>query len=575
MFKTRWTLAGFVLVVFCAGVFALLAARTDGGVNDVMLDVPRDACTVIMVAKGASVDGSTITTHTADCGTCDWTWGHVPAADHKTGEMRTIYHINQYTTWPPKEGLKWELYKKNLAGLDIPEIPRTFAYHRGMFGYMNENQVAISESTIGTVRKLVNNTPAAKFDITMLTLVGMERAKTARECIKIMGTLAETYGYGFNDDGEMLAVSDPNEVWVFEITPAGPLWTPQSGKPGAVWAAQRLPDDHVSVCPNESRIGEIDLNNPDFFMASPNVVSCAVDNKLYDPASGKPFNFKRAYSPAEGSALSTQGGRSRLWRFLDLAAPSQKIRPETLNMDLPFSVKPDKKLSVQDVMELTRDKSYGTIFDPVKGIRGGPFANPNYWKATRKISVANVEYTSLVQCRGWLPNPIGGIVWLAFGPQDTSCYIPLYAGMAALPKSFAVGDHFEFNRASARWAFDYVDFHTQVVYSEAIQDVKKAQLEYEAGAVAKTAEIDKKAQELYAKSPGKARDFLTKYGLDNADKVVNAWWELGDKLLVKFNHLALYDTEKRGRERNRPGYPELWRKAVRMIDVMTEAETQR
>jgi dipeptidase len=147
--------------------------------------------------------------------------------------------------------------------------------------------------------------------------------------------------------------------------------------------------------------------------------------------------------------------------------------------------------------------------------------------------------------------------------------------MAALPKSFAVGDHFEFNRASARWAFDYVDFHTQVVYSEAIQDVKKAQLEYEAGAVAKTAEIDKKAQELYAKSPAKARDFLTKYGLDNADKVVNAWWELGDKLLVKFNHLALYDTEKRGRERNRPGYPELWRKAVRMIDVMTEAETQR
>jgi len=565
----RWPAIGALAVLILAAAYALVFSQKDDG-KDLTLGPDNEACTVIMVGKSASTDGSTMTTHTCDCGTCDWTWGHVPAADHKPGSMRKIWHINQYTTWP--EGTKWVVAPaKGDKGFTIPEVPHTYAYHHGMFGYMNENQVAISESTLGTVRKLVNNTPSAAIDLTMLSLLGMERAKTARECIQIMGSLAEKYGYGFNDDGEMFAVSDPNEVWIFEIMPVGPLWTPETGKPGAVWCAQRVPDDHVSVCPNESRIGEIDLNNKDFFLASPNVISCAVENKLYDPASGKPFSWKRAYSPAEGGALSSQGRRSRLWRFFDLTAPSLKINPDTANMDLPFSVKPDKNLSVQDVMNLTRDKSYGSIFDPVKGIRGGPFQNPNYWANTRKISVANVEYTSLVQCRPGLPNDIGGIVWVAFGPQDTSCYIPLYAGMTAVPKSFTVGDHFVFNRASARWAFDYVDFHTQVVYNMAIEDVKKAQLEYEAGAIQRIPEIDKQALALYAKSPVKAREYLTKTAIDMADRIVNGWWELGDKLLVKYNHFGFYNSEKRTRERVSP-YGPVWQKAVRMVDVWQEQE---
>jgi len=568
LFKRR-PIIGLLAVVILAGAGLWVYSQKEDGGEDFTLGPFNEACTVIMVAKGASTDGSTMTTHTCDCGTCDWTWGHIAAADHKPGSTRKIYHVNQYTTW--KEGTKWPYaLTKGETGFSIPEVPHTYAYHHGMFGYMNENQVAISESTLGTVRKLVNNTPAAKIDLTMLSLLGMERSRTARECIEIMGALAEKYGYGFNDDGEMFAVSDPNEVWVFEIMPAGPLWSPETGKPGAVWCAQRLPDDHVSVCPNEARIGEIDLTNKEFFLASSNVISLAIEQKLYDPASGKPFNWKRAYSPAEGSALSSTGRRSRLWRFFDLVAPSLKINANTPNMDLPFSVKPDKKLSVQDVMNLTRDKSYGSIFDPVQGIRGGPFKNPNYYSGTRKISVANVEYTSLVQCRSGLPNPVGGIVWVAFGPQDTSCYIPLYAGMTAVPKSFMIGDHFELNRASARWAFDYVDFHTQVVYSEAIQDVEKVRLEYEGAAVQKIPEIDKTAADLYAKSPAKAAEYLTKTCLAQADQIVAAWWNLGDKLLVKYNHFGFYDADKRVRERGKPAYDQTWQKAVKMVDAWIE-----
>ena len=568
-FKIRRPVVALFAAAALAGASLFVFSGKENPDLDLTLGPHNEACTVIMVGKAASADGSTMTTHTADCGTCDWTFGHVPSADHKPGAARKIYHINQYRTW--KEGTKWPYaLSKGETGFAIPQVSHTYSYHHGMFGYMNENQVAISESTLGTVPKLVNATPSARLDLTMLSLLGMERSRTARECVEIMGALAEKHGYGFNDDGEMFAVSDPNEVWIFEIVPAGPLWAPETGKPGAVWCAQRVPDDHVSVCPNESRIGDVNLADKDNFLGSVHIVSFAVEQKLYDPSSGKPFSWKRAYSPAEGSAVSTGGRRSRMWRFFDLVAPSLKLDPNTPDMDLPFSVKPDKKISLQDVMNLTRDKSYGSIFDPVSGIRGGPFKNPNYYSNTRKISVANAEYTSLVQCRSGLPNPIGGILWVAFGSQDTSCYIPLYAGMTAVPKSFTIGDHFELNRSSARWAFDYVDFHTQVVYNQAIQDVQKVQLEYEGAAVQAIPEIDKKALELYAKSPAKAAEYLTKTCLAQADRIIAAWWDLGDQLLVKYNHFGFYDPDKRIRDRSIQLYDQTWQKAVKMVDTWIE-----
>jgi dipeptidase len=564
----------FAIIVILAGVSLIIQARAERS-EAFLTDISEGNCTVVMVGKDASVDGSTMATHTADCGICDWTWRHVPAADHKQGEKRKIYHVSQYKTWPPSEGLKWDLYKKDFTGLEIPEVPHTYAYHHGMFGYMNECQLAIGESSINCQRKIANPTPAPAFDITMLTLLAMERCKTAREAIKLMGSLAEQYGYGFNDDGEMLAVADTKEVWEFEIMPVGPLWTPKSGKPGAVWCAQRIPDDQVAVCPNESRIGEIDLNSPDYFMASSNVISCAVENGLYDPKSGQPFSFKKAYSPAEGSATSTEGRRARLWRFFNIVAPSLKLSPDTADMDLPFSAKPEKKLSVQDVMNITRDKCQGTQFDPVKGIRGGPFLNPYYFGSTRTIGTNRAEYTTITQCRGWLPDPIGGIVWICFGAQDTSCYMPFYAGMTEFPKSFSIGDHWVFNRDSARWAFDYVDFHVQVAYNAAIEDVKAAQAKWEAEVVARVPEIDKQAQDLYQKSPAKAAKFLTGFCLNNAQNVINAWWKLGDDLLVRYNHIGFYDTEKRTRERTKPVYPEWWRKAVKAYDVLMAPEEKK
>jgi len=221
---------------------------------------------------------------------------------------------------------------------------------------------------------------------------------------------------------------------------------------------------------------------------------------------------------------------------------------------------------------LTRDKSQGTVYDPVRGIRGGPFQNPNYYKGTRLISVPNVEYTTLTQCRSWLPDAIGGIVWIALGAQDTSCYVPFYAGATEMAPSFTIGDHFVLDRRAARWAFDYVDFHVQVAYNAAIRDVEGARKTWEGAAVLRTKEIDERALELHKKNPREAVKFLTGYGLNNAKSVVDAWWKLGDDLWVKYNHLNLYDPETRRSGRIPTANPPWWDRAVRGFDVLAEPD---
>ncbi len=542
-----------------------------------------EACTSVLVGKKASTDGSIITTHTNDCGVCDWTFRYVPPADNEPGAKRKIYWYNQYETLPPSQGYHWSNYEHKFNGLEIDEVEHTYGYFHGMFGYLNDNQVGFGESSIGCRRELQNPTPAAKFDITQLSLIAMERARTAREAVRIMGDLATRHGFGHTDRGEMLAVSDPNEVWIFEIMGVGPLWNMESGKPGAIWCAQRIPDDHICVCPNESRIGEIDLKNKDFFMASENVITQAIEMGLYDPQGGEPFNWKKTYSPRETSASASKGSSARLWRFLDLVAPSKNFSPDTPNMELPFSVKPDKKISVTDVFDILRDNYEGTPFYTAKGIMGGPFENPNYtfrstldekqYRVARSIGMNRSEYTTVIQVRDWLPDPIGGLIWLGLGSLNTTCFAPFYGGITRMPKSYQFGDHWELDRRVARWAFDYTDFHTQVVYSYAIQDVRKAQTKWERSAVERTREIDEKALALYKESPEKARKFLTDYSCDHAHAMVNAWWKLGDNLLVKYNHFSIYDSENR--KRDRLEYPEAWIRALIKVNGLESQPPRR
>lgn len=555
-FYSKITVTFLALIVLS---FVIFLSSSDGVFSKAKV-VQSNCCTSILVGKKASIDGSTITTHAADCHICDFTFHYIPAADHKKGETRKIYSIGQYDTWPPETGGKWEMvYKEKYTGVEIPQVPHTNAYIQGNFGYLNEHQLAMGESSVGCREEMRN--PGGVMNITELTLLAMERCKKAREAIQLMGSLAEKYGYGL-DSGEMLAVADPEEVWLFEIMPVGPLWTPESGKPGALWCAQRVPDDQVAVCPNENQIGKIDLNDPDNFMASSNVISYAVDKGWFDPESGEPFNWKKTYAPWKKSYEN-----HRLWRAFDLLAPSLNLDPDTPNDEFPFSVKPDKKVTIPDLINIHRDRYQGTKFDLTEGIAAGPFSNPNRnrpltWEVDgktygfpRPICLGHCESTTITQSRSWLPNPIGGIVWIGLGVTDTSCFVPFYSGITKLPKSFTIGDHWEFNREAARWAFDYVDFHSRVKFSYAINDIREAQKKWEGEAFHKQNEIDQKALEFYEENPQKAIEFLTDYCIDHANRVVKAWWNLGDDLLVKYNQGYIYTKDRKVKE---VGYPENW-----------------
>jgi len=306
-------------------------------------------------------------------------------------------------------------------------------------------------------------------------------------------------------------------------------------------------------------------------MASKNVKSYAIEHGYWDPEGDEPFSWKKAYSPAEGSAASTDGYHGRMWRFFDLVAPSQNFSDEIPNMDFPFSIKPDKKLSLSDVIRILRDKYEGTRYYTARGLQGGAYQNPNRlpygftledkkYNLGRAICVNRAEYVTITQSRDWLPDPIGGIVWLLLGAQDTGCFMPFYCGVNRIPPSFEIGDHWQFDRNSARWAFDYADFHTQVVYSHAIKEVRKVQKEWEDSAVNRTTAIDKHALKLYKKDPAQAIEYLNDYCNNNATLVINAWWELGDKLLVQYNHLWHYNIEER--KRGALTYPDWWLKEL-------------
>lgn len=494
------------------------------------------ACTSVVVGKLASVDGSVMTSHTCDGG-YDFRLTLVPRQTHQPGEMRPVYRGGGNSP-------------ENAAPLkkvgEIPEVAETYQYINTAYPFMNEFQVMMGETTIGGRKELQN--ADGWFQIWELQRVGLERAKTAREAIRIMGSLAEQYGYG--DNGECLTVTDPNEAWQFEIFGAGPL------QKSAVWAAERVPDGEVAVSANRSRIGEINLNDPDNFMASQTVYETAKALGFWDGQST--FVFNKVYGPKQ----SYYNAR-REWRVLSLLAPSKHFDPWV--GEYPFSVKPDQKVSVQDVMRIKRDHYEGTEFDLTKGLAAGPFGNPNRFPTPgtvgntkgeweRAISIFRCSYSIVTQSRAWLPNSIGGVVWFGEDAPHTTTYIPLYAGLTQLPQSVRSGQRNIFDRNAAWWAFAFVEQYANLKWSYMIKDINAVQQRLEGEEFALQPVIEQAAKELYDQDPQLAAKFLTNYSNDAMNRAVAEYWKLADTLIAKYN-----DGYVNGKA---VGYPEEWLKAV-------------
>jgi len=420
----------------------------------------------------------------------------------------------------------------------IPQVEETYKFLNAAYPIMNENQLAIGETTTGGKPQL--RSEAGLIDAPELYRLILERARTAREAIRIADQLTREHGY--NDWGECFTFADPNEVWHFEILGPG------KGNVGAVWAAVRLPDDHVGVSANAHRIRQLDLNNKDYYMASANVFSLAQQMGWWDPESGQPFEFCYAYADRNSMYC-----RRREWRVLSLLAPSQKLDPNAENY--PLSVKPDKKVSVADLLAIFRDSYEATPFDmtryltvvnqkgeTVKSPVANPFMSADYRELfhiqrERTICSPTATYLQICQTRSWLPNPIGGLVWLGYDNPASTPHIPFYIGMTQLPESFMVDGRREFRRDCAWWAFRRASKLSHMRYQQMKEDLRQIWQPIEEAALTRQKEIEDEALRLYKVDPAKAEEYLTRYCTEVANKAVDAYWKLGDTLWAKYNNL--------------------------------------
>jgi dipeptidase len=486
-----------------------------------------EGCTSIIVGKQASLDGSTMTSHSCDSST-DRTWINiVPHQKHKSGEMCKIYFEAKRTTGPDDTD--------RLDRGEIPQVLETYAYVNTAYPCMNEYQLAIGEATFGGKREL--RSQEGLIDCPELYRLVLERAKTAREAIRIADELTKKYGYV--DSGECLTFADPHETWHFEILGPG------KGKKGAVWAAVRIPDDHVGVSANASRIRQIDLNDKDNYMASDNVFSLAEEMGWWDSKSGKPFEFCYAYA-----SRRSMGSRRREWRVLSITAPSLNLDPNGENF--PFSVKAEKKLSIKDVLDIFRNTYQDTPYDMTKTLTtvnrkgetvkspvASPFLNRDLMgllkiPRERTICCSRATYLQITQSRHWLPDAIGGIVWLGYDNPATTPHTPFYCGITQMPESYRVDGRRGFRRDCAWWVFRRVSQLAQFRWQLMSQDIEKVWKKIEEKTFTDQAEMEEEALRLYKQNPKKAREFLTKYCHDIANKAVKAYWKLGDDLWGRY-----------------------------------------
>ena len=488
-----------------------------------------DNCTSILVGKLASVDGSTMTSHSCDSGT-DRTWiTVVPHQKHQPGAMCKIYYESKRTKGPDDPD--------RIHIGEIPQVAETYAYINTAYAVMNEHQLAIGETTFGGKRELRSD--EGLIDCPELYRLVLERAQTAREAIMIADDLTKKYGY--IDVGECFTFADPQEVWHFEILGPG------KGNKGAVWAAVRIPDDEVGVSANASRIRQLDFSNKDYCMASENVYSLAEEMGWWSQDSGEPFEFCYVYA-----SRRSMGSRRREWRVLSRLAPSLRLDPNGENF--PLSVKPEKKLSVKDVLDIFRDTYQDTPFDmtrslttvnrqgkSVKSPVANPFMNRDLMRLfniqrERTICCARATYLQITQSREWLPDAIGGVVWLGYDNPATTPHTPFYCGISQMPESYTVDGRWGFRRDCAWWAFRRVSQLALFRWQIMVNDIEKVWQEIEEKAFTDQEKIEAEALRLYKQDPRQAKEFLTKYSHEIANKTVDAYWKLGDELWGKYTN---------------------------------------
>ena len=482
------------------------------------------ACTNFLVGKDASADGSTMITYAADSYALYGFLHYVPATDHPADAVREVKD--------------WDTGKPLCT---IPQVAHTY----NVVGNMNEHQLTIGETTFGGRPELE---VGEGIDYGSLIYIALERCKTAREAIKCMTDLVAEYGYA--SSGETFSIADPNEVWMMELIGKGKV------EKGAVWVATRVPDDCIAAHANQARFTTINFKDKENWMWSKDVVKFARKQGYYTGKKDEDFNFQEAYAPYDFSGLYVC--EARVWSFFrkfsddmdkyfDFA--SGKTFVETggkfAGERMPLYIKPNHKVSAQELKNCMRDQYEGTPLDITQGPDAGPWNSKlrygslgfkldsvQYW-FERPIATQQTAWSFVAQMRGYESAKAGGILWFGVDDAASTVYVPMYSTITEVPECFKEGngDMYNYSPTSAWWTYNIVANWAYTKYSAMMPDIKKVQAAWEDKFNAQVETVDAQVAEM---DPAKATEFLTKYSVAQAQESTAAWKELGIYLFVKY-----------------------------------------
>lgn len=526
------------------------------------------ACTNLLITRKASADNSNIVTYAADSHTRYGTLVHYPAARYKAGAMVAIY----------------EWGKERYLG-EIPQVSETY----NVIGNMNEHQLVIGESTWGGLEQLYDST--AILDYGSLIYLALQRAKTAREAIGVITSLADRYGYA--SSGESLSIADTEEVWFMEIIGRAPRYVNgENTRKGAVWVAMRIPDGMISAHANAARITQFPLNDPENCLYAPDVISHARELGLFDGADHE-FSFADTYGPLDFGGM--RGCEARVWSFfhkygdLDMNAYLDLAEGKNPKNRMPLYVKPKRPLALKEVMDMMRDRYEGTPFDMTQDIGAGGNELPYRWRPMyfkvdgveylneRAIATQQTGFWFVGQARADYPAPVGGLFWFGVDDAGTSPLTPVYTASTAVSHHYALGNGsmIDYSPTSMFWLTNRLAQFAYLRYNHIGAEIREVVDQHERERIAEIREIDRQAMALYLKSPKKARKYLTDYSVKTADALFARWEELDKYLLVKYID---GNTKKQDAQGNFitnghsktippsplfPGYSEPWKRAVK------------
>ena len=517
------------------------------------------ACTNFIVGKKASADGSVICSYNADSYGAFMNLARYPAAKHKKGDMRKIF--------------EWDTNK--YLG-EIPEAEETYS----VVGNINEWQLTIGETTYGGREEMVDSTGI--IDYGSLIYIGLQRSKTAREAIQLMTSLVEKYGYC--SEGETFTICDPNEAWILEMQGCGP--DRQKSKERVVWVARRIPDEAICGHANQSRIGRFPMKDKQNVLYSKNVVKYARTMGWYE-GRDEDFSWKLVYAFPDFSGRRICD--ARVWSFFNHhVSGMDRYLPWALGKDkdaedMPLWVIPEKKVSVQDIMQDMRDHFEGTPLaidstDIGAGIWHMPYRpTPLYFKVDgkdyfneRPTSTQQTSWSFVSQMRSWLPREVGGCFWFGNDDGNMVAYTPIYCSMTERPECYNTpgADELNFSMKNAYWVENWVSNMVYPRYSALFPALKAVRDSLEQSYFAQQPQIEAQAQSM---EPQQRQRFLNEYSVRQAQQMLARWQQLATYLIVKYNDMAV-KPEKDGRflrtkyglgaPVKRPGYPETFRRRL-------------